>query len=78
VSAAGVRHAYERSEGSGPGGGGETALSPEPRDRPVTRAPTPRKKRSFFRGYAPWHFLNFLPLPHQQGSFRPSFSCGEA
>ena len=20
---------------------------------------------------APWHFLNFFPLPHQQGSFRP-------
>jgi hypothetical protein len=26
------------------------------------------------RGYAPWHFLNFLPEPHQQGSLRPSFS----
>src|SRR5437764_4713 len=24
--------------------------------------------------YAPWHFLNFLPLPHQQGSLRPMFS----
>ncbi len=21
--------------------------------------------------YAPWHFLNFLPLPHQHGSLRP-------
>ena len=21
---------------------------------------------------APWHFLNFLPLPHGQGSFRPT------
>src|SRR5689334_9685564 len=21
--------------------------------------------------YAPWHFLNFLPEPHQQGSLRP-------
>src|SRR5205085_3564813 len=21
--------------------------------------------------YAPWHFLNFLPDPHQQGSLRP-------
>ena len=22
--------------------------------------------------YAPWHFLYFLPLPHQQGSLRPT------
>src|SRR3954462_12990963 len=22
-------------------------------------------------GYAPWHFLNFLPDPHQHGSLRP-------
>ena len=21
--------------------------------------------------YAPWHFLYFFPLPHQQGSLRP-------
>src|SRR5579863_9344505 len=21
--------------------------------------------------HAPWHFLNFLPLPHQHGSLRP-------
>src|SRR5260370_1344077 len=26
--------------------------------------------------YRPWHFLNFLPLPHQHGSFRPSFPAG--
>ena len=25
--------------------------------------------------YAPWHFLNFLPDPHQHGSLRPSCSC---
>ncbi len=25
--------------------------------------------------YAPWHFLYFLPEPHQQGSLRPMFSC---
>src|SRR5262249_57542407 len=24
--------------------------------------------------YAPWHFLYFLPEPHQLGSFRPIFS----
>src|SRR5919204_1354575 len=23
---------------------------------------------------APWHFLNFLPEPHQHGSLRPMFS----
>jgi len=26
-------------------------------------------------GYAPWHFLYFLPDPHQHGSLRPSCSC---
>ena len=26
------------------------------------------------RGQAPWHFLYFLPEPHQQGSLRPIFS----
>ena len=25
---------------------------------------------------APWQSLNFLPLPHQHGSLRPSFSVG--
>ena len=25
--------------------------------------------------YAPWHFLYFLPDPHQHGSLRPSCSC---
>ena len=25
------------------------------------------------RAYAPWQRLNFLPLPHQHGSFRPMF-----
>src|SRR3954467_14520060 len=27
---------------------------------------------------APWHFLNFLPEPHQQGSLRPIFSCSSS
>src|SRR5690606_24514034 len=35
------------------------------RDR-VMRSPLPRA------GYAPWHFLNFLPLPQGQGSLRPT------
>src|SRR5213079_2104030 len=26
------------------------------------------------RRQAPWHFLNFLPEPHQQGSIRPTLS----
>src|SRR5437762_10259288 len=26
---------------------------------------------------APWHFLYFLPEPHQQGSFRPTFSLSD-
>src|SRR3954447_7828403 len=26
---------------------------------------------------APWHFLNFLPEPHQQGSLRPTFWSAE-
>jgi hypothetical protein len=24
--------------------------------------------------YAPWHFLYFFPLPHGQGSLRPTLS----
>src|SRR5215471_18606856 len=32
--------------------------------------------RARLGAHAPWHFLNFLPLPHQHGSLRPSFSCG--
>ena len=24
--------------------------------------------------YAPWHFLNFLPLPHGHGSLRPTLA----
>src|SRR5437879_13357091 len=27
---------------------------------------------------APWHFLNFLPLPHGQGSLRPTPAYGLA
>jgi hypothetical protein len=29
------------------------------------------------RRHAPWHFLNFLPLPHQHGSLRPMFSLSD-
>src|SRR5262245_21018557 len=30
-------------------------------------------EEQYRRVYAPWHFLYFLPEPHQQGSLRPSF-----
>ena len=30
-------------------------------------------RESFLRSDSMWHFLYFLPLPHQQGSLRPSF-----
>lgn len=36
------------------------------------------QQRGRLRRYAPWHFLNFLPDPHQHGSLRPSFSCSLA
>src|SRR4029453_5217911 len=35
--------------------------------------PTLQKAKA--RRYAPWHFLNFLPEPPQQGSFRPMSLC---
>src|SRR6266540_4287091 len=35
------------------------------------------RKRSFRAAQAPWHFLNFLPLPHQHGSLRPMFSFSD-
>src|ERR671936_667923 len=36
------------------------------------RAPPPGRGRA--SPQAPWHFLYFLPEPHQQGSLRPIFS----
>ena len=32
----------------------------------------------FFYTIAPWHFLNFFPLPHGQGSLRPTPAYGLA
>jgi len=32
--------------------------------------------RRFSYAAAPWHFLNFLPLPHGQGSFLPTPAYG--
>src|SRR5919108_620464 len=34
----------------------------------------PHRGRGRASGQAPWHFLYFLPEPHQQGSLRPIFS----
>src|ERR1019366_8529172 len=35
---------------------------------------SPSKRRDLVRDYAfaPWHFLNFFPLPHGHGSLRPT------
>ena len=38
---------------------------------PGGRANEPPTPPSAPTGQAPWHFLNFLPEPHQQGSLRP-------
>src|SRR2546422_11771669 len=35
------------------------------------------RRRTSRRDQAPWQRLNFLPLPHQQGSLRPIFSRSE-
>src|SRR5215213_9304906 len=41
---------------------------------PRSPSAAPRRPESGrARAYAPWHFLNFLPEPHQHGSLRPSF-----
>src|SRR6185436_17703142 len=39
----------------------------------VARAPLGTAKLD--HALVPWHFLNFFPLPHQHGSFRPSFGA---
>ena len=63
--------------GAGPGVRGRRAG--EQRRRPVrpTRGSgaVPGARPRGGRAYAPWHFLNFLPDPHQHGSLRPSCSC---
>src|SRR5882762_3745339 len=44
------------------------------RKRPTQVGPRDEERRRV-SGYAaaPWHFLYFFPLPHGQGSFRPTF-----
>ena len=44
-----------------------SAAAPHASDRGRRLAPCPRSSQ------APWHFLNFLPLPHQHGSLRPTW-----
>src|SRR5438046_8038688 len=41
----------------------------------IVRNPTPSPRIYSVPGYRPWHFLYFLPLPHQHGSLRPSLSA---
>src|SRR5215204_5932677 len=44
------------------------AEEPAACSRPAPPIRVPRPQRD-----APWHFLNFFPDPHGQGSFRPTF-----
>ena len=37
--------------------------------------PTSGARHGMRRRQAPWHFLNFLPEPHQHGSLRPTSRC---
>src|SRR6266550_6243373 len=51
-----------------------SASRKDQRAEPARSHHGPAKPGRTSRGYAPWHFLNFLPLPHQHGSLRPMFS----
>src|SRR5262249_46313423 len=59
------------------------AVPPAHLDPPLHAGPPPAisKEPSVLpgprRGYAPWHFLNFFPEPHQHGSLRPILSWSE-
>src|SRR2546427_2851478 len=57
-------------EGTVPAPGARSLSSPFP--LPPSR-PLPGRYTA-----APWHFLNFLPLPHGQGSLRPTPTYGLA
>ena len=50
------------------------AVRPAGRRCAVRRAGPRRAGSLGAGGHAPWHFLNFLPDPHQHGSLRPSCS----
>src|SRR5687768_6446159 len=57
----------------------EAETTPWLRTKRTTRsaANDPRhlaRSRAARRGYAPWHFLYFLPDPHQLGTLRPILS----
>src|SRR5919201_798744 len=56
-------------DGSGGGANSGTARALWPRQDPRGRASDREPHR-------PWHFLNFLPEPHQQGSLRPGSFFG--
>ena len=40
--------------------------------------PLDRAENRVYAPARPWHFLYFLPLPHGQGSFRPTFAHGSS
>src|ERR671917_2176565 len=70
------RHAPRRARGARgrlhlpPARGAAAPRTPDPAPlatREAAAAPA--------QALAPWHFLNFLPDPHQHGSLRPTFWC---
>ena len=62
--------------GAGPGVRGRRAGAQRRRAvRPARRSGAVPGARPRSGRHAPWHFLNFLPEPHQHGSLRPSCSC---
>jgi len=66
-----------------PGGGGTTGATCRPGGFPLPDRAASREKGpgggargvSASGHQAPWHFLNFLPLPQWQGSLRPGVSA---
>ena len=52
-------------------------LPPESRNTAVSQLPQkaglPPGRSLSYTAVRPWHFLNFLPLPHGHGSLRPTF-----
>jgi hypothetical protein len=65
------------SAGSFVAGAGLSPAGGQVAARPSDPPPAAGKPEVFRRRQAPWHFLNFLPEPHQHGSLRPSFYCSD-
>ncbi len=66
-----VRNAVRSSMAKEPTGPGGSAG----REAPLNLRRDLARPRSAARDHAPWHFLYFLPDPHQHGSLRPICSC---